>query len=215
MALGTWQNRKRAKAEGRPAPVSSPGARVVLWDAEQQAAWAAGRDVPPLPQEDQEEDLLDRQEAADLLAVTARTWDSYARDTAELRAARRTVCGVEHWRRGEIQAWAAARPGDAGKRARGGRPRGTGDLLPREEIRPRAAALLAADPTVTASAVADAIGVHQDTATRTLAALRADAVAQLLDADPSLTATDITARLGYPTRTARSALAAARGRTTD
>ncbi|MFJ2746206.1 hypothetical protein ACIO3O_41835 [Streptomyces sp. NPDC087440] len=86
-----------------------------------------------------------------------------------------------------IQWWEAARLGDAGKRANGGRPRGTGDLLPREEIRLRAAI-------------------------RALAARRADAVAALLDADPDTTAADVSAQLGYPTRTARTALTAARSR---
>lgn len=213
LALGTWKNRKRAHAPGRPAPVSSTAARVQLWDREQQAAWAAGKDVPALPQEDQEDDLLDRQEAADLLSVSPRTWDQYARASDVLRESCRTVGGVDHWPRGVIRAWAAARPGDAGKRERGGRPRGTGDLLPREEIRPRAAVLLTADPAVTAATVADALGVHTDTATKALAALRAEAVAELLDADPDTTAADVAATLGYPALTARTALATARAAT--
>ena len=67
------------------------------------------------------------------------------------------------------------------------------------------AALLAADPAVTADVAADAIGVHPDTATRALAALRADAVAAQRAADPKTTAADVTAQLGYPTRTALTA----------
>ncbi|MCX5207680.1 hypothetical protein OG897_40575 [Streptomyces sp. NBC_00237] len=214
LALGTWKNRKAVSAPGRPAPVSSKGARTLLWDGDQQDAWAAGRPVPPLPAKDDPGDWLDRQEAAASLTppVDPRAWDSYARESDDLRAACREIGGVDHWPRGVIQAWEQTRPGDQGKRERGGRPRGTGDLLPREEIRPRAAELLTADPAVTAHAVADAIGVHPGTATMALAALRADAVAVLLDADPQTTAADVVAQLGYRTRTARSALRAAQAR---
>jgi hypothetical protein len=214
LSLSRWQTVKAAQAPGRPAPISSPGARTLLWDAEQQDAWAAGESVPPLPEEDLPDDLLDRQEAAALLdpPVLPAVWGRYARQDATLLKARREVAGVDHWPRGVILAWEKGRPGDEGKRERGGRPRGTGDLLPREEIRPRAAALLAADPAVTAAAVADAIGVHDDTATRALAQLRADAVAELLHTDPHTTAETVVAQLGYPIRLARSALKAARAR---
>ncbi|MFJ4877370.1 hypothetical protein ACIP93_19425 [Streptomyces sp. NPDC088745] len=212
MTLGTWRTKKAAQAPGRPKPVSSEGARTLLWDARQQDAWAAGKPVPALPTTDDPGDLLDRQEAAAVLGVAPRSWDQYARADQDLRAACRVVGGVEHWPGDVIEKWQAARPGDAGKRARGGRPRGTGDLLPREEIRPRAAALLAADPAVTAQAVAEALGVHHNTATRALAAVRADAVAELLATDPDTTAEDVTARLGYPPLTARTALQAARER---
>ncbi|MFD6419888.1 DUF6292 family protein [Streptomyces sp. NPDC060194] len=169
--------------------------------------WGFSRSVI---REDSPADLLDRAEAADLLNISVGTFGGYRHETA-LRAAVRVVGGVEHWPRAVLEEWSAARPGDAGKRVRGGRPRGTGDLLPREEIRPRLAQLLDLDPAVTAAAAADVIGVHPDTATRTLAALRAEAVGPLLAAQPSLTAADVTRRLRFPGQAASAALAAAQG----
>ncbi|MDJ0345874.1 DUF6292 family protein [Streptomyces sp. H10-C2] len=213
VTLGTLKNRKPYRAAGYPAPISSPSARVLLFDGEQVDAYLAGRPVPELPVQDDPADLLDRHEAGAILAkpVTASSWDVYKRDQA-LADHVRDVGGVEHWPRHAVVAWDAARPGAEGNRHRGGRPAGTGDLVPREDIQPRIEQLLDANPTLTAAEAGAAVGVHPDTATRALAAVRAARVEELLTAHPGLDLSQVTARLGYPARAARTALATAGAR---
>lgn len=126
--MGTFRNKKPYAVEGFPAPVSSDGARVLLWDGEQTTAYLAGAPVPALPAPDFPGDLLDRQEAAAELGVTPRSWDSYKTDP---RIAPHVVqvCGVEHWPRSAVYAFRDSRPG---KRAATGRPTGTVDAVPRQ-----------------------------------------------------------------------------------
>ncbi|WP_328864069.1 hypothetical protein [Streptomyces virginiae] len=47
--MGTFRNKKPYAVEGFPAPVSSDGARVLLWDGEQTTAYLAGAPAPDLP----------------------------------------------------------------------------------------------------------------------------------------------------------------------
>ncbi|WP_208886710.1 hypothetical protein [Streptomyces sp. PBH53] len=217
-SLGTYRNRAMHRRPGHPAPVSSSAARVLLYDVVQVDAWRAGLPVPPLPEADDPADLLDQYEAAALAGVTARTWESYRHDAALAQHVVRVrgqqppeeFAGVEHWPREVVLAWLGDRPG---RGHGGGRPPGARDALPRAEIVPRTAALLAERPTITAAEVSQRLGIHQHRAHQALAALRADAVAALLEQEPAASAQDVAARLGYPIRTARTALAAARART--
>ncbi|MEW1639339.1 hypothetical protein AB0469_35455 [Streptomyces sp. NPDC093801] len=201
MPMGTFRNKRPYAAEGFPAPISSEGARVLLWDGEQTAAYFAGSPVPDLPAAGAGGDLLDRQEAAAVLNVAPRSWDSYKSDP-RLEPHVRLVCGVEHWPRSVVQAFRDQRPG---KQAATGRPKGRPDAVPRAELHARVGALLDADPAVTIASVCAALGTSTATAQRALARLRSERIALLLGAQPFLTADQAADRLGYP--------AAARGRT--
>ncbi|MET8566150.1 hypothetical protein ABZV75_38415 [Streptomyces flaveolus] len=214
-ALGTYRNRRMHRRAGHPEPVSSAAARVLLYDVVQVDAWRAGLPVPPLPDADAPGDLLDAHEAAELAGVTARSWESYRHEAALAahvvqvrgRQLAAEVAGVEHWPRAAVVAWMEGRPG---RGHGGGRPPGARDGLPREEIVPRIAELLAAESAVTAAEVSRRLGVHRDSAHRALKELRAAAVVELLEQEPAASAQDVAARLGYPLRTARTALTAAR-----
>ncbi|MFI5689673.1 hypothetical protein [Streptomyces sp. NPDC051636] len=59
------------------------------------------------------------------------------------------VAGVEHWRRGDVLTWLAARPGPGSSP---GRPVGRRDSAPRGSITSRAAQLLEREPAITAAA---------------------------------------------------------------
>ncbi len=52
----------------------------MLWDGEQTAAFLAGAPVPALPDSDDDEDLLERIEAAAVLGVAPDTWNHYKQD---------------------------------------------------------------------------------------------------------------------------------------
>ncbi|MEU3356066.1 hypothetical protein [Streptomyces sp. NPDC037389] len=210
ISKGRYLTKKLHKRPGHPLPINgSAGATTKqIYDAEQVEAYRANAPVPPLPDSDQDDDLLDRTEAPTILKrpVSPTSWDSYKRDPL-LTSHVQVIGGIEHWPRHIVLAWDAARPGPG---SGGGRPPRTGDLIPRELIHPRTAALLDHDPAVTAEAVADELGVHPDTATRALVSARADRVRDLLLADePDPTPEEISRRLGFPLRTARTALATA------
>ncbi|MFI8008209.1 hypothetical protein [Streptomyces sp. NPDC086010] len=64
-------------APGFPAPVSAAGARTRLYDGEQIDAHLMGKPISELPDQDDDADLLDRQECAAELGVSPRTWDGY------------------------------------------------------------------------------------------------------------------------------------------
>ncbi|MFF7183558.1 hypothetical protein [Streptomyces sp. NPDC008121] len=191
-------------AKGFPAPISSAGSRILLFDADQVDAHLAGEPVPALPVEEHDDDLLDRRECAALFAISPRTWDTY-KNAPELTGHMVVIGGVEHWPRGVVRAF-AARPK---KPAAAGRPKGAGDQVPREQVMERTAPLLDADPTISAAGVTQALGIHRDTAQNALTQLRAQRIADLLDADPSLTPKEAAQRLGYPGAQVRRALALA------
>ncbi|WP_329111856.1 helix-turn-helix transcriptional regulator [Streptomyces sp. NBC_01353] len=180
---------------------------MLLWDSEQIDAHNAGRPVPPPPTNDSEDDLLDRNEAAELAGVAPRTWDRYANlPGIQPRPQPIDVAGTEHWRRGDILTWLAGRPGPG---TSPGRPTGSRETTPRANIRARTAELLQHEPAITAAHVAAELGITPDTAQRHLTQARTNAVSKLLRANPYLTALDIQTRLGYPLWAAERALTTA------
>ncbi|MGW6650600.1 hypothetical protein AMK23_34210 [Streptomyces sp. CB02130] len=208
--LQTLLNRALHKRAGHPAPVSSKGARALLFDGEQVDAYLTGRPVPPLrsegdDQEHEDDDLLDRREAAAVLGVVPDSWRVYKRAPL-LTEHMVTVGGVEHWPRGVVHRYRDARPG---RTAATGRPTGSGDLVPRDELLPRTAPLLDADPAVTATTVVEQLGVTRSTAQRALTRLRADRIADLVQERPELSPDEAAAALGYPPALARRATARA------
>ncbi|GGV53469.1 hypothetical protein [Streptomyces spectabilis] len=205
----SFSNQKLHKVPGHPEPISSAKARVLLWDGEQVDAFHAGEHVPALPAQDSRDDLLDRNEAAELAGVQPRTWDRYANlPGMRPRPGPVLVAEVEHWRRGEILDWLADRPGPG---TSPGRPVGSRETAPRSSIAPRAAQLLEREPGITAAAAANELGVTAGTAQRALAQARADAVRRLLQEDAGLTAEEVHTRLGYPQWAAARALKAVKG----
>lgn len=194
MAMGTFRNKKPYAQPGFPAPISSAGARTLLWDGGQTAAFLADEPVPDLPPDDAPSTLLDRQEAAAELGVTARTWDGYATDP-RIAADVVDVQGVDHWPRGVVRAFRDGRPGKA---AGSGRPKGSADAVPRGELRDRVAVLLDADPSITIAGVQEATGSAYATVQRVLAELRADRIGVFMKANPALSFEQAADRLGYP-----------------
>ncbi|EPH45315.1 hypothetical protein ABT390_35695 [Streptomyces aurantiacus] len=204
----SFSNQKLHQVPGHPKPISSPEARVLLWDGEQVDAFHAGKPVPALPTKESRGDLLDRNEAAELAGVEPRTWDRYGNlPRMRPRPDPVVVAGVDHWRRGEVLDWLADRPGPGSSP---GRPVGSREAAPRSSIAPRAARLLEREPAITAAAAAAELSVTVDTAQRALARARADAVRRLLQDDAELTAEGIRQRLGYPLWAAERTLKAAK-----
>ncbi|MDF3141822.1 MULTISPECIES: DUF6292 family protein [unclassified Streptomyces] len=208
VSVKTLRNTQPYAAPGFPEPVSSPQAQKLLWDEEQTAAYFAGREVPALPTGTSDDDLLDRHEAAAECGVGAATWNSYKNDP-QVAEHLVMVSGVEHWPRQAVRTYREARPGRGSART-GGRPKGSGDRVPREQLQQHTARLLDADPAVTAAAVMEELGVAMTTATAALAALRGQRIADLLEAQPQMSAQQAAEHLGYPPITYRRALAAAR-----
>ncbi|WP_369229315.1 hypothetical protein AB5J56_01815 [Streptomyces sp. R21] len=181
---------------------------MLLWDGEQIDAYAAGRPMPPLPVQDSPDNLLDRNESADLAGVEPRTWDRYANlPGMQPRPDPVVVASIEHWRRGDVLEWLAARPGPGSS---SGRPVGSRDTVPRASTPVRAAELLEHEPAITAAQAAAKFGVTADTAQRALSQARAAAVSRLPQVEPDLTADDVHSRLGFPVWAAERALNAAR-----
>ncbi|MFF0509194.1 DUF6292 family protein [Streptomyces fimicarius] len=193
-------------AEGFPAPVSSEGSRTRLYDGEQVDAYLLGKPVPALSESEDDGDLLDRRECAALIGVAPDSWKTYKNDPA-LTAARILAGGVEHWPRHAVEAFQAGRPGNATPKP--GRPRNTGDQVPRDQVHGLVAELLDADPTISAATVTDRLGVHRNTGQDALTRLRADHIADLMVADPSLTPAEAATQLGYPAGQVRRATARA------
>lgn len=205
VSLGTFRNTKPHTAAGHPAPISSAGTRVLLWDGEQVDAFYDPdiEEIPELPTQDSDDDLLDRNEAAAARGLTPKTWDSY-KTVPKLQAAVVVAGGVEHWPRGVVRSFAPTE-----QRKKTGRPKGVGDLVPRDELPARAGEFLDDDPTVSAAEVANGLGVHLHTAQRALTEARGRRIADLIETEPDLPAAEAARRLGYPTVVIRSAAAAA------
>jgi len=197
------RNDRPYAAPEHPAPISSPAAQTLLWDSEQTAAFYAGEPVPQLPPESSQ-DLLDRHEAAAEAGVAVNTWNAHKRDPA-MAARMVLVAGVEHWPREAVLAFRQSRS----TREPGGRPRGSGDAVPRNEIPSRVADLLDADPAVSAAQVARELGVAYSTALHALAAVRGRRIADTVGRDPSLTPAQAAEQLGYPKAGRQRALEAA------
>ncbi|MFI7388518.1 hypothetical protein [Streptomyces sp. NPDC049813] len=203
MALGTFRNRKPFAADGFPAPISAAGAKTLLWDREQTTAFLAGRAVPALPETDDDEDLLERIEAAQLLGVTPDTWNSYKRDP---RIAPHLVkaAGVEHCPRRVLRAFREEPAGPGGHR-----PKGSGDMVPRDQLEARVGELLDADTAVTLAHLQKELGIAYSTAARVLPRLRGARIADLVEAEEGLSPEQAAAALGYPPVAQRAAVARA------
>ncbi|WP_394426890.1 hypothetical protein [Streptomyces sp. SGAir0957] len=203
MALGTFRNRKPFTADGFPSPISPAGAKTLLWDREQTAAFLAGRTVPALPQTDDDEDLLERIEAAELLGVTPSTWNSYKRDP-RLAPHLVKVKGVEHCPRRVLRAFREEPAGPGGHR-----PKGSGDMVPRDQLEDRVGELLDADPAVTLAFLQEELGIAYSTAARVLPRLRGARIADLIEAESGLSPEQAADALGYPPVAQRAAVARA------
>ncbi|MGW6581163.1 DUF6292 family protein [Streptomyces globisporus] len=208
VGIDRYARLKPYAAEGFPAPVNSKGSRTRLYDGEQVDAYLLGKPVPPLPEADDDGDLLDRRECAALIGVAPNSWDIYKRDPV-LTKARVEAGGVDHWPRRAVKAFQAARPGRDAAATRGGRPTRTGDQIPRDQVPALTAELLDADPTISAATVTERLGVHRDTAQQALTRLRADRIADHIEAHPTLTPAEAAAQLGYPAGQVRRATARA------
>ncbi|MEU3891845.1 hypothetical protein [Streptomyces sp. NPDC029041] len=207
ISIGTFRNKQPYNAKDFPRAISSEDARVKLWDSQQTAAYLAGRPIPAVPEEDDDQDLLDRNEAAAELGVAPKTWDDYKKHP-QIAPHLIKVKGVEHCPRGIVKAFRTAKgtSTDAGPK---GRPKGSGDMVPRDEIPARVGALLDEDPAATIAAVQDRVGLSYAAAARALPRLRGERIADLLQAEPELTPEAAATRLGYPTAVHRTALASA------
>ncbi|MCC0100711.1 hypothetical protein K7B10_39355 [Streptomyces flavotricini] len=201
----TFDRTKPHTAADFPLPVSSEGALVLLWDLEQVEAHRDGRPQPVIPAVDREEDLLDRREAALLLDVKPRSVDSYKTDPG-LADHVVVVGGVEHWPRAAVLAYAVGR---GAMSAPSGRPKGSGDMVPRDLLPGRIAELLDANPAVTAAHAVDVLGISTPAAQRHLQQERAARIVALMRTEPGLDAEGAAERLGYPPAVRRAALKAA------
>ncbi|MEV7077800.1 DUF6292 family protein [Streptomyces sp. NPDC093516] len=198
IAVSTLLSSGRLQAEGFPAPLSA--GRTRLYDGEQVDAYLAGRPVPALPTVDDDEDLLDRQEAAALSGISLYAWDR-RKKTPAVSEHMVLVGGVEHWPRVVRDYTPAPRPRPAGG---GGRPVGTGDQVPRDVLPERVAQLLDDDPALTAAGVTEQLGVHRNTAQAALTALRAQRMADVME-QQGVDAAQAAAALGYPAGLTRRA----------
>ncbi|AIS02436.1 DUF6292 family protein [Streptomyces glaucescens] len=200
IAEQTLLNSGRHQAPGFPAPLGA--GRTRLYDGEQVDAYLAGRPVPQLPAADDDEDLLDRQEAAALRDEPLSVWDRRRKDPA-VREYVVVVGGVEHWPRRIVREYTPA-PRRRTSSGAGGRPVGAGDQVPRDQLPQRVAQLLDDNPALTAGDVADRLGVHRNTATAALVQCRAERMADLME-QRAVTAAEAAAALGYPVGQTRRA----------
>ncbi|WP_244189685.1 DUF6292 family protein [Streptomyces incarnatus] len=115
---------------------------------------------------------------------------------------------MEHCPRGIVQAFRTGKDAstDAGPK---GRPKGSGDMVPRDEISAGVGDPLDEDPAVTLATVQERVGLSYAAAARALPRLRGERIADLVQAEPDLTPEEAATRLGYPTAVQRTALASA------
>ncbi|MFW3464504.1 hypothetical protein ACN24K_31060 [Streptomyces microflavus] len=107
-----YRKLKPYEAVGFPPRISSARARTRLYDGEQVDAYLLGKPVPSLPDHDDDNDLLDRQECAAELGVSPRSWDAY-KNGPLLTGHMAKVGGVEHWPRSIVHQFHNSRPGKA------------------------------------------------------------------------------------------------------
>lgn len=109
-----WDTARRRRPWARPdhpRPVNRPARGVpALYDAEQVAAAAAAKPVPPLPTAEQPGDLLDAHEVTEALNLRPATWRAYLHE-GYAPPADAEPYGVPHWSRATVHAWREQRPG--------------------------------------------------------------------------------------------------------
>ncbi|MFJ8955344.1 hypothetical protein ACIRO1_35170 [Streptomyces sp. NPDC102381] len=202
-SIKTFRNKKPFDAEGFPAPISPPEAKTKLWDGEQIAAHLAGAPVPALPDVDDDEDLLERTEAAAFLSVSPKTWDSYKKDR-RIAPHLEKAGGVEHCPRGALRAY---RETPAASEAPVHRPKGSGDMVPRDQLHARIGELLDVDPALTLAKLTGELGIANSTATRALPRVRGERIADLCADEEDLSPEEAAEQLGYPTAVRQAAIA--------
>ncbi|MFF2132908.1 DNA-binding protein [Streptomyces olivochromogenes] len=118
--LATWRRRDAPAFRQRVASLF-PGSRILIYDLAQARAYLAGTPIPVLPAGEHPDDLLNDEETAAVLDVTASTVRGYA--TRGYLSAGRTIYSIRVWPRRDIEERLKNPPGQ-GKG--GGRPPGTG-----------------------------------------------------------------------------------------
>ncbi|MFI8234921.1 helix-turn-helix domain-containing protein [Streptomyces sp. NPDC085900] len=118
--LATWR-RRDAPAFRQRIPSLFPHSRIRLYDEAQARAYLAGQPIPQLPSTPHPEDLLNDEEAAALLGITASTVRAYA--TQGYLSAGKTLYSLRVWPRHDIE---ERRTNPPGQGKGGGRPPGTG-----------------------------------------------------------------------------------------
>ncbi|WP_329468674.1 helix-turn-helix domain-containing protein [Streptomyces sp. NBC_01431] len=118
--IATWRRRDAPAFRQRVASLF-PRSRVLIYDLAQARAYLAGQPLPALPAGEHPDDLLNDEETAAVLGVTASTVRSYA--SQGYLSPGKTLYSVRVWPRRDIEERLKNPPGQ-GKG--GGRPPGTG-----------------------------------------------------------------------------------------
>lgn len=118
--IATWRRRDAPAFRQRVASLF-PSSRVLIYDLAQARACLAGTPIPALPAGEHPDDLLNDEETAAVLGVTASTVRAYAAQGYLSRG--KTLYSVRVWPRRDIEERLNNPPGQ-GKG--GGRPSGTG-----------------------------------------------------------------------------------------
>lgn len=174
------KRRKPWAQQGHPQPVSTRRASngyPTLWDREQARAYADGAPIPPLPEVDDELDLLDRFDAAKLAGVHPAAWEQdWHQGRGGLPPADDERHGVALWQRRTVLAHREQRTAPRVGPHPGGRPPGSPPRRPVGHLAETIAALLAdaaaAGERVTVREVARRAAVSYSTAHRHVTALR-------------------------------------------
>lgn len=118
--IATWR-RRDAPAFRRRVASLFPRSRILIYDLAQARAYLAGKPIPTLPTGEHPDDLLNDEEAAALLGVSASTVRAYA--TQGYISAGKTLYSLRVWPRGDLE---ERRNNPPGQGKGGGRPPGTG-----------------------------------------------------------------------------------------
>lgn len=118
--IATWRRRDAPAFRQRVASLF-PRSRILIYDLAQARAYLAGKPIPTLPTGEHPDDLLNDEEAAALLGVTASTVRAYA--TQGYISTGKTLYSLRVWPRGDLE---ERRNNPPGQGKGGGRPPGTG-----------------------------------------------------------------------------------------
>jgi hypothetical protein len=169
----TWHTARRARpwaTPGHPAPITRrrpARGHPQLWDQQQAQAFVVGLAVPPLPEQPQPTDLLDRFAAAAAAGVHPVTWASDRYD-GRIPPPDKTIHGADWWYRDTVEDYRRqrAQPRPPGNPT--GRPTGVTEPIPRSQVRNRVAAALATatgtGQPITTADIARQLGIHYTTA---------------------------------------------------